>query len=218
MSNKLKTSKKGIDLIKRYEGFRANAYADPAHGWAVPTIGYGQTKGVKRGMKVDKETAEIWLKQDLVYREKWVNKLIEVPLAQEEFDALVSFAYNLGVGALKKSTLRKKLNQGDKQGAANEFLKWVYAGGKKLKGLVNRRNAERELFLSASEARTVFEEYPNEEEIAEVKNVMPAAVPGKDKKIPYYADPTYNEPTAIVDNQVIYESDAISRFFRRLFG
>lgn len=144
-----KTSNTGLDLIKSFEGFSANAYPDPAHGWKVPTIGYGTTAGVKMGDTITKERAEELLREDVKRFEGYVDRLVKVPLTQGMFDALVSFTYNLGTGALEKSTLLDQLNRGDYDGAAEQFGRWVKAGGKTLAGLVRRRAAERALFEGA---------------------------------------------------------------------
>lgn len=137
-------SETGIQLIKKFEGCSLKAYKCPAGIW---TIGYGHTLGVKEGQTITKEQAEIFLKQDIRGFELTVNNLVNVPLNQGQFDALVSFCYNLGTGNLKKSTLLKLLNKKDYIGAAEQFDRWVYASGKKLPGLVKRRTAEKELFL-----------------------------------------------------------------------
>jgi GH24 family phage-related lysozyme (muramidase) len=146
-------SQNGVDLIKNFEGLRLKAYYDSA---GVLTIGYGWTHpvdGVKiyPGMAINAETAERLLKTGLVSYENDVNRLVKVKLNQNQFDALVSFAYNLGSGALSTSTLLKKLNAGDYTGAADEFLRWNKAGGKVLPGLTLRRKAERKLFLTETE-------------------------------------------------------------------
>lgn len=143
-------SKSGIELIKRFEGMRLKAYQDSVGVW---TIGYGWTqpvdgKKVGPGMQIDPATAARLLKCGVVQYEQGVNQLVKVHITQGQFDALVSFAYNLGLRSLSTSTLLKKLNGGDKAGAADEFAKWVNAGGKRLDGLVARRAAEREMFLS----------------------------------------------------------------------
>lgn len=141
----MKISNDGINLIKNFEGCRLTAYRCPAGVW---TIGYGHTgKDVKEGLKITKEQAEELLKKDLKSFELSVNNCIKIPLTQGQFDALVSFSYNVGTGALRNSTLLKLLNQGKIESAAKEFDKWVNAGGKKLSGLVKRRKAEKELFL-----------------------------------------------------------------------
>jgi len=138
-------SKQGLELIKQFEGLRLKAYKCPAGIW---TIGYGHTKGVYPGMTITEELADKFLVDDIWYFERGVESLVAVPLTQGQFDALVSFAFNVGADGLGDSTLLKKLNSGDYAGAADEFPKWVYSRGKKLKGLVRRRAAERELFLT----------------------------------------------------------------------
>lgn len=147
------TSEKGIRLIKQFEGCRLTAYPDPGTGGDPWTIGYGWThpvdgKPVKRGMTIDQATADRLLKTGLVGYENDVLKVAKVKLTHGQFDALVSFAYNVGSRALSTSTLLKKLNDGDIKGAADEFLRWNKAGGKVLNGLTRRREAERALFLS----------------------------------------------------------------------
>lgn len=123
-------------------------YLCPANVW---TQGYGHIEGVtKDSRQITIETAEEWLAADVKRYERSVKALIRVPLTQEQFDALVSFTFNLGGGALQRSTLRAKLNRGDYTGAADEFLKWVRGGGRILNGLVKRRHAERALFLSGT--------------------------------------------------------------------
>ena len=143
----MKTSQAGIDLIKEFEGFRCDAYLCPAGVW---TIGYGHTAGVKPGDYVSRERGEEMLREDLRYYEDAVNDLITVPLSQNEFDALVSFTYNLGAGALGESTLRKRLNAGEPKCPVfqQELPKWVKAGNETLPGLVRRREAEVELACS----------------------------------------------------------------------
>ncbi|SUG33969.1 Lysozyme [Salmonella enterica subsp. arizonae] len=147
------TSEKGIRLIKQFEGCSLTAYPDPGTGGDPWSIGYGWThpvdgKPVKRGMTIDQVTADRLLKTGLVGYENDVLKVVRVKLTQGQFDALVSFAYNVGSRALSTSTLLKKLNAGDIKGAADEFLRWNKAGGKVMLGLTNRRKAERDVFLS----------------------------------------------------------------------
>ena len=139
-------SETGIQLIKKFEGCSLKAYKCPAGIW---TIGYGHTSGVKEGQTITKAQAEDLLKQDLKQFEVVVNNLVNVSLNQNQFDALVSFCYNIGTGNIKNSTLLKLLNKGDHKGAAEQFERWVYAGAKKLNGLVKRRAAEKELFLKS---------------------------------------------------------------------
>ena len=149
----MRTSDAGVALIKRHEGLRLEAYPDPAHGWKVPTIGYGHTSAagppaVIRGMKITEAGADAILRADLRKFEGYVSAAVHVPLTQAQFDALVSFTFNLGPGNLRSSTLLKKLNRLDYQGAADQFLVWNKAGGRILPGLVTRRAAERDLFLT----------------------------------------------------------------------
>ena len=139
----MKTSQTGINLIKKYEGCRLKAYKCPAGLW---TIGYGHTKGVKKGQKITQKQAERYLKEDLQVYEKSVEKAVKVTLNQNQFDALISFVYNCGAAAFRNSTLLKKLNAGDYKGASAEFPRWNKSGGRVLNGLKYRRKAERALF------------------------------------------------------------------------
>lgn len=146
-------SKVGIDLIKSFEGCYLNAYKCPAGVW---TIGWGTTEpidGVKphEGMVITQKQADELLIKNLKSYENAVNEYVTYSINQNQFDALVSFAYNCGNGALKTSTLLKKLNAGDVHGAANEFLRWNKANGKVLNGLTRRRETERKLFLKEEE-------------------------------------------------------------------
>ena len=146
----MQISDKGIALIKQFEGCKLTAYQDSVGVW---TIGYGWTqpvddKPIRAGMTIKQETADRLLKTGLVSYESDVSRLVKVGLTQGQFDALVSFTYNLGARALSTSTLLRKLNAGDYAGAADEFLRWNKAGGKVLNGLTRRREAERALFLS----------------------------------------------------------------------
>ena len=138
-------SKKGIDLIKRFEGCRLKAYRCPAGVW---TIGYGHTNNVRPDDIITQNDAEELLKRDLKVHEDNVKRVVKIALTQNQFDALVSFEYNVGYGAFANSTLLKLLNAGNYNGASKQFERWVYAGDRVLEGLVKRRKAERELFLS----------------------------------------------------------------------
>ena len=136
------------DLIKEFEGCKLEAYPDPAtHGEPI-TIGVGHTGGVKLGDVITQEQADEYLVNDVAHAANAVNQMVAVSITQGEFDALCSFAFNLGIGNLKNSTLLKKLNSGDIQGAADQFLVWNKAAGKVMAGLTRRREAERTLFLS----------------------------------------------------------------------
>lgn len=142
-NSKRKTNQQGINLIKAFEGLRLEAYYDSV---GVKTIGYGHTgPGVAKGKITEKE-AEDLLRSDLSSAESDVLSLVKVPLDDHQFGALVSFAFNLGGGALAESTLLRKLNSGDYSGASQEFRKWTFAGGQELPGLVARRSAESKLF------------------------------------------------------------------------
>ena len=143
----MKVSSNGINLIKKYEGCRLNAYKCPAGVW---TIGYGHTKDVKKGMKITQNKANELLEDDLKRIGNTIIQLVNVSMHQNQFDALVSFTFNCGSSALKRSTLLKKLNNKDYEGAANEFIKWNKSNGKVLNGLVKRREEEKALFLKSS--------------------------------------------------------------------
>ena len=141
----MKASENAIRVIKRFEGMREEAYLCPAGVW---TIGFGHTAGVKKGDKIDMYTATVYLQDDIRKFEDAIDKLVKVKLNQNQFDALVSFVFNVGAGAFEKSTMLKLINSGNFSLAANEFDKWVYSKGTKLEGLINRRKAEKELFLA----------------------------------------------------------------------
>ena len=141
-------SKNCYDLIKEFEGCKLEAYPDPGTGAEPITIGVGHTGGVKLGDVITQEQADEYLVNDVAYSAKAVNQMVAVSITQGEFDALCSFAFNLGIGNLKNSTLLKKLNSGDIQGAADQFLVWNKAAGKVMAGLTRRREAERALFLT----------------------------------------------------------------------
>lgn len=140
----MKTSETGIALIKHYEGLQLNPYICPA---GKATIGYGHTgPDVVFGITITEADADKLLREDLHFAERGVETYVRVPLTQGQFDALVSFTYNLGVGAMRDSTLLKKVNAMDFEGAAAEFGKWVHGGGRVLPGLIKRRAAEVALF------------------------------------------------------------------------
>ena len=146
----MSVSNKGVDLICEFEGKRLVAYDDGVGIW---TIGFGTIKypngvRVKKGDTCTLDQAKEYMRHDLIEFEHTVNSSVKVPLNQNQFDALVSLAYNIGSSAFKSSTLVKKLNAGDYQGAADQFNVWVNAGGKRMQGLVSRRDREKLLFLS----------------------------------------------------------------------
>ena len=141
----MKTSEKGIELIKKFEGCKLTAYKCPAGIW---TIGYGHTRNVHKGEVITQQQADELLKQDLLVYEAGIN-VMKLNINQNQYDSLVSFAFNLGLGALQKSTLLKriKVNPNDTK-IKDEFLRWSYAGGKQLKGLLLRRQAEANLYFN----------------------------------------------------------------------
>lgn len=135
----------GLQLTEGYEGFRDTAYPDVVGVW---TIGYGHTgPDVRPGLTITKEQGDTLLRSDISAAATCVKSAVTFPITQHQFDALVDFTFNLGRGAFLKSTLLKLVNAGDIPGAANEFLKWVNAGGRRVEGLVRRRTGERALFL-----------------------------------------------------------------------
>lgn len=143
----MRTSQVGIDLIKNSEGLRLSAYQDSVGVW---TIGYGATRTVVAGMSITVDQAERMLQNDISRFEPGLDTLVKVSLNQHQWDALMSFVYNLGAGSLASSTLLKMLNAGDYAGAADQFLRWNKAGGNVLAGLTTRRTAERKMFLEAA--------------------------------------------------------------------
>lgn len=137
----------GLELIKRFEAFAPTIYICPA---GYPTIGYGHVvKTIERerfATVITEQNAQVLLQADVGVAERAVLRLISVPLSDWQFDALVSFTFNLGAGALQRSTLRRKVNRGEHKDVPAEFMKWVWANGKKLRGLVNRRQVESFLY------------------------------------------------------------------------
>ena len=139
----------GLNLIKRFEGFSATIYTCPA---GYPTIGYGhvikdhEMEQFKNG--ITEAQAKDLLRHDVEEAERAVLRLINIPLTDGQFDALVSFTYNLGAGALQRSTLRWKVNREEHAAAPAEFMKWVWAGGRKLEGLIKRREAEAVIYTA----------------------------------------------------------------------
>ena len=138
-------SENGLKLIKNFEGCRLKAYKCPAGIW---TIGYGHTgRDVKEGLIITQAQAEHYLKNDVIIHSANVSRLVKVPINQNQFDALVSFEYNVGYGNFAASTMLKLINQNKFNDAAQQFDRWVFANKIKLQGLVKRRSAEKNLFL-----------------------------------------------------------------------
>ena len=141
----MNTSPKGIALIKEFEGLRLKAYQCPGGVW---TIGYGHTAGVKPGMVITKAQAEEYLKADLIAFERYLNGL-GLALNHNQFDALISFIYNVGTGNFSSSTLLRKVRANPQDNSImDEFLRWVYSKGRVLPGLQRRRLAEMKLYFS----------------------------------------------------------------------
>ncbi len=139
----------GLKLIKSFEGFSSKIYLDSA---GLQTIGYGhlilphEKSSFKNGLSISE--AESLLKKDLAIAENAVAPLIKTPLNNNQFDSLVSFTFNVGGVALQRSTLRSKVNRQEHEQVPAEFLRWIYAGGRKIPGLIRRRAAEAELYCS----------------------------------------------------------------------
>lgn len=138
----------GIALIRRFEGFSATPYRCPA---GYLTIGYGHVipPGAPVPDSLTQQEAADLLAEDVMTAERAVLRLVHAPLTDGQFDALVSFTFNLGAGALQRSTLRRRVNREEYSEASGEFLRWVFAGGRRISGLKRRREAERERFLGA---------------------------------------------------------------------
>ena len=170
----MRMSDQGIDaLLKKFEGCKLKAYKDPVAIW---TIGYGHTSAagapdVTEGLTITQTEAEEILKKDLVKYERPVADLVKVPLSQHQFDVLVDFCYNAGVGNLKSSTLLKKVNAGDFDAVPTELMKWTKAGGKELPGLVRRRRAESEWWRDLSNKPVVEEDQRVEPDTVPVKTI-----------------------------------------------
>lgn len=171
----MKTSNNGIQLIKSFEGLRLKAYLDVV---GIPTIGFGTTgPEIKLGLEWTEQQCVDRLKKDLEKFEAGVLKAVKVPLTQNQFDALVCFVYNVGIGAFSSSTMLKKLNRSDNT-TADEFLRWNKAGGKEVAGLTRRRQAEKDLFLDSKvespqiKIETKLPEEPSETDMNDIfKNV-----------------------------------------------
>lgn len=164
-------NRRGLELIKHFEsclepignGMYA-AYPDPAHGWSVPTIGWGTIRypdgsKVARGDKISRQYADELLEWETQEKAAGVREMVTVKLNDDQFSALVSFAYNVGLGALRKSTLLRKLNAGDFVGASAEFPRWNKAGGRELIGLTRRRISEQRLFSGHPDPIVRYEDF-----------------------------------------------------------
>ena len=143
----MKTGTNGLDLIKKFEGLELEAYQCAAGVW---TIGYGHTKGVQPDDIWSEDHANHMLEEELEEFESYINDLVTCPLSQDQFDALVSWVYNLGGGNLNASTMLKVLNAGQYEEVPAQMMRWNKAGGKVLEGLTRRRQAEANLFMGKS--------------------------------------------------------------------
>ena len=139
----MQISEEGKNLIKKFEGCELEAYKCAAGVW---TIGYGHIKTAVEGMKIDQATANELFDEEMGEYETYVNTAVTVPLSQNQFDALVSWVFNLGNGNLKASTMLKVINSGDHAGVPAQIKRWNKAGGKVLEGLIRRREAEALLY------------------------------------------------------------------------
>lgn len=177
-------NEEGLALIRQWEGLKLTAYKCPAGVW---TIGYGSTKGVREGMKITKAQAELRLKDDANHFGKEIEKRVKVSLTDNQFAALISLVYNIGINAFEKSTLLRKLNAEQWDSVPHEFMKWVKAKDPKtgkrvtLNGLVNRRAAEvglwvRGAFVESSTTRAVAFDKPvlTKEAMAVAAGAVPA--------------------------------------------
>ncbi len=138
-------SAEGLSLIKKFEGCELKAYRCAAN---VLTIGYGTIKNVTEGMEITQEEAETLLQEEMHEYEGYINDMVKVPLEQHQFDAMVSWVFNLGSGNLSSSTLLKKLNNSEYDEVPAQIRRWNKAGGKVLDGLIRRREAEAKMFMN----------------------------------------------------------------------
>ena len=139
----MQISEEGISLIKHFEGCGLEAYQDSVGIW---TIGYGTIKGVKEGDQINQDEAEHLLQEEMPEYEGYINEMVNVPLEQNQFDALCSWVFNLGPNNLKSSTLLKVLNESKYDEVPEQIVRWNKAGGQVLQGLVKRRQAEANMF------------------------------------------------------------------------
>lgn len=174
----MRISDRGIELIKRFEGYSSKPYLCPGD---IPTQGYGTTRSITMNSPaIDKATAETWLKRDLVMFEMDINRLVKVKLTQNQYDALCSFVYNVGTGAFRKSTLLKKLNKGKYEEVPGELIRWNKAGNKVLAGLTRRRTAEANLWQEHEELEPTVGVRPKRDvpTIVNTENISAVAAAG----------------------------------------
>ena len=145
----MKTTSKGIDIIKKYEGCKLSAYRCPS---GVLTIGYGHTDNVRAGQHITQQEADDMLLQDILQREKQIDEVLTADLNENQYDAVISFVFNVGIGNFARSTLLKKINANpDDRSIRFEWLEWCRSGKRILEGLVRRREEEITLYFSKDE-------------------------------------------------------------------
>lgn len=177
----MRLSESGLALLREFEGFRERAYPDPGSRDGLPvTIGYGSTRyedgsRIQLGDTITRERADELLRREVAETEAAVAGLVTVPLSQSQFDALVSFAFNVGTGALAKSTLLRLLNGGDYAGASDQLLRWNKNDGAVLEGLTRRRQRERAMFLMAPPVTVGVRPDPRPNDAASSLDLPPAA-------------------------------------------
>ena len=209
--NSFRLDEAGLHFLANAEGKRNSKYKDSAGYW---TIGIGHL--IKKGESfpdtmTDKEVYDLF-KNDIKGFEDSVNKIVKIPLNQKQFNALVSFTFNLGIGAFSGSTLLRKLNSNDVAGAANEFLKWNKAGGEVIQGLVFRRQRERELFLSSPIPDTDIPDNIKNDDISghwaavSINNLIKLGYMSTDKNGYFYPDkPVTRAEIAVIVSKILKE-------------
>jgi lysozyme len=167
LDGSMQTNNEGLNLLHSFEGCKLESYQDIVGVW---TIGYGTTgPDIVKGLKWTQQQVDDRFKKDLAKFESGVSAAVKVPMTSNQFSALVCFAYNVGIQAMAGSTLVKLLNSGKTAEAADQFLRWNKAGGKEVKGLTRRREAERALFLKpevqSAKATSILPDGPSDDEI-----------------------------------------------------
>lgn len=202
----MKISQEGINVIKKFEGCKLRTYPDTG---GIPTIGYGHTgTDVHSGQCISQQEANNLFRKDVERFEKAVNTEVKVPLSQNQFDALVSFAFNVGQGNLHSSTLLKKLNHSDYQGAAQEFPRWCKdSQGHELLGLKRRREAEKKLFLKTGTVKPVICTIKAVKETYLKKSVAQASQLSDNQKVVVSVGKTYEVLNHTLAEQGHYKVD-----------
>lgn len=201
----MRISEYGINFIAEFEGFREQAYKDVAGVW---TIGYGSTLGVQPGQTITKEAARARLEREIEGYEDAVEQLCVVPPNQNQFDALCSFAYNVGVNGLRSSSVLKAHNRGDFDSAARAFSLWNKAGGRVYRGLTRRRAAEAALYLEPLYSTSVAPDDPEDFEAAQNELYNPQVV---DVERPVYRERIVRTATAAGSTAAVVSIAEISR-------